>query len=359
MSIVEDRKKLGEDGDELEISFNHIVAFFKGSLFTVLRWSFGFAIIGAVYAFLQPNQYVAEVKVMPELQNKSGNNLGGISSLAGLAGISVDGLSSGADAIRPDLYPTILKSVPFGLYMLQKPVKASSQAKPVSLEAYISAMNSKTLFSFLSGNKVGNETIATENELVPGMLVLNHQQEAIVGDVLERVSGDIDKKSGILTVSAKMLSPEVAAQTAKYALDYLTAYVTNYRTSKSRQQVRFLQQQFAQSQKRYQAAEYALSSYRDSNRSLYLNTAKLDEQRLQADFLLTQGLYNDLAKQLEQAKIKVQEESPVFQTLEPARVPLTKSGPKRTLIVFGSLVFGAVVGLMFYFVRHFLIPQKE
>lgn len=358
MSIIEDRKKLGDD-DELEISFGHIVVFFKESLSTVIRWSIGFAIVGAVYAFLQPNQFIAEVKVMPELQNKSGNNLGGISSLAGLAGISVDGLSSGADAIRPDLYPTILESVPFGLYMLQKPIKTGLEAKPVLIETYMSDIRNNTVFSFLSGNKTDNETTTKKNELVPGVLVLSRQQEAIIGDILERVSGDIDKKSGILTVSAKMQSPEVAAQTANYALDYLTTYVTNYRTSKSRQQVNFLQHQFDQSKKRYQAAEYALSSYRDGNRSLYLNSAKLDEQRLQADFLLTQGLYNDLAKQLEQAKIKVQEEAPVFQTLEPARVPLTKSGPKRTLIIAGSLVLGAVFGLMYHFVRHFLIPQKE
>ena len=37
----------------------------------------------------------------------------------------------------------------------------------------------------------------------------------------------------------------------------------------------------------------------------------------------------NLSKQLEQAKIKVAEEAPVFKTLEPARIPLKKSGPKR------------------------------
>lgn len=355
MSAIEGQQKITEDRDELEISFKYTVTFLKNSLPTVFRWSIGLAIIGALYAFLQPNQYVAEVKVMPELQNKSNGNLSGISSLAGLAGINVDGLSATSDAIRPDLYPTILESVPFGLYMSRKPVNDGLQTKTTVLEKYLADINSSGILTFFPIDRAGDKNIKIKNSLVPKTLVLNRQQEATVGDILERVSSEIDKKSGILTISAKMPSPEVAAQTAEYALDYLTAYVTNYRTSKSRKQVYFLQRQFSQSEKRYQAAEYALSNYRDSNRSLYLNTAKLDEQRLQADFLLAQTLYNDLAKQLEQAKIKVQEEAPVFQTLEPARVPLTKSGPKRTLIIVGSFLLGAVIGLMVYFVRRFII----
>ena len=104
--------------------------------------------------------------------------------------------------------------------------------------------------------------------------------------------------------------------------------------------------------------EYALSEYRDKNRYLNLNTAKIEEQRIQADFLLTQNLFNELSKQLEQAKIKVAEESPVFKTLEPARVPLQKSGPKRTAIMAGFLVLGVIIGLVVFFIRKFVFSKS-
>jgi uncharacterized protein involved in exopolysaccharide biosynthesis len=176
---------------------------------------------------------------------------------------------------------------------------------------------------------------------------LTKKQEELSKKVSKRVSATIDKKSGIVTITSQMPDPVVAATTANQTLNYLTTYVTNYRTGKSRKQVQFLSQQVNNARHRYQAAEFALSSYRDRNRSLFLETAKIEEQRLQADYLLAQTVYNDLSKQLEQARIKVQEESPVFQILEPAQVPLLKSGPKRTLIILAFAAIGGILGFLY------------
>ncbi|MBC7571847.1 MAG: lipopolysaccharide biosynthesis protein, partial [Spirosoma sp.] len=145
--------------------------------------------------------------------------------------------------------------------------------------------------------------------------------------------------------------PVVAATVARLSLEYLTDYITNYRTEKARQQVTFLAGQVSESNSKYQASEYALSNYRDKNRNLFLNTAKIEEQRLQADYLLNQSVYNELSKQFAQAKIKVQEETPVFKVLEPATVPLRKSGPKRTIIVLGFAVLGGILGLVYALFR--------
>jgi uncharacterized protein involved in exopolysaccharide biosynthesis len=306
---------------------------------------------------MQSDQYTAQVKVMPEIQSKTGGLSGNLSSLAGLAGINVDGLSGGTEGIRPDLYPTVLQSIPFGLYMMRQPIKVAEVKKPFTLIEYMPWATEKSLagsinrflFGWLSSDP---ESEKNKQETITGpVLNLSSSEQGAVDNVLSRVSGDIDKKSGILTISARMPHPDVAAEVAQYALDYLTIYVTNYRTGRARKQVGFLEQQVRHAQRRYQTAEYVLSSYRDQNRSVYLNTAKLDEQRLQADFLLTQGLFNDLTKQLEQAKIKVQEEVPVFQTLEPARVPLIKSGPKRTVIVLAAAIFGAMAGFLAFFAK--------
>ena len=146
----------------------------------------------------------------------------------------------------------------------------------------------------------------------------------------------------------------VAATVARLSLEYLTNYITSYRTEKSRNQVNFLERQVANAKSRYQTAEYALSSYRDKNRSLFLNTAKIEEQRLQADFLLTQNLFSELSKQLEQAKIKLSDEAPVFKILEPAQVPLKKSAPKRSLILIGFTIAGAFLGIVWYGIRRFI-----
>lgn len=353
------------DPDEIEIRLSDVVRFLKDSRWTVLRWALGALVVGALYAYLQPNQYTAFVTVMPELQTKGGSGLGNLGSLAGLAGINLDGVSGSTEAIRPDLYPSMLQSVPFGLYLLSQPVRVGNRLFTVQDYLIWSAENSvgsrvwETLFGWLSSDDVVAVKAVNNRPQNPAQpLLLTQQQEGLIQAMGKRVVAEIDKRTGVITITAKMPDPAVAAAVARLSLDYLTNYVTNYRTGRSRQQVKFLTQQVTNARRRYQAAEYQVSAYRDRNRSLFLQTAKIEEQRLQADYLLAQTVYNDLSKQLEQARIKVQEEAPVFQVLEPARVPLRKSEPKRTMMALGSAVFGAIVGLFLFFIRWFAHRQS-
>jgi uncharacterized protein involved in exopolysaccharide biosynthesis len=357
MSVTEE--KLEEyKGDEIEIRLSDILRFLKDSRQTVIRWTLIAFVIGVLYVSFQPNQYTSYVKVMPELQTRGSSSLGNLGALAGLAGISLDAGASGLDAIRPDLYPSMLQSSPFGLYMLKQPVRVDNQTYTVESYLKLAGQNSlsnrvsSALFGWLSSDDESPTKSVKEPTRNPSQpLVLSQTQEGLVQDMIRRVQAEIDKKTGVITITVKMPDPVVAATVARLSLDYLTNYVTNYRTGKSRQQVTFLDKQVANARRRYEAAEYMLSAYRDRNRSVFLNTAKIEEQRLQADYLLAQTVYNDLSKQLEQARIKVQEEAPVFQLLEPARVPVNKSEPKRTITALGFAIFGAIIGLVIFFVR--------
>ena len=325
------RNKDIED-DEIEIRLSDIVQFLKDSRWTVIRWAVAFLILGILYAFSKPNQYTVSVTVMPEIQSKGGN-LGGLSSLAGLAGIDLGGMTS-ADAIRPDIYPDVLQSVPFALQLLRQPVYSQLLEKETTLQTFLEEQaTSSFLGGLLSGSGDEKPLPLPDPKNRSKTLQITKKQEELVKIVHGAVSAAYDKKSGVITVTAMLPDPVVAATVARLSLGYLTDYIGTYRTEKARNQVKFLNKQTADAKSRYQKAEYALSAYRDQNRYLNTNTAKIDEQRLQADFLLTQSLFNELSKQFELAKVKVAEESPVFKTLEPARIPLKKSGPKRTIIM--------------------------
>lgn len=280
---------------------------------------------------------------MPEIQAR-GSNLGNLGSLAGLAGISLDNLNA-PDAIRPDLYPNVLQSVPFVLHLLKQPVYVGETRATMPFQAFIDQLSEKGIrgwFGSRSKSPNGTEERADPRNFSRA-IQLTKEQNDYVEFVQTSVSAIYDKKTGIITITAVLPDPVVAATVARLSLEYLTNYITTYRTEKARNQVGFLARQVQEAKGRYQSAEYALSAYRDQNRATFLNTAKINEQRLQGNYLLTQQVYNELSKQLEQAKIKVQEETPVFKTLEPPTVPVRKSGPKRTLIMLGFAVAGAVV----------------
>jgi uncharacterized protein involved in exopolysaccharide biosynthesis len=72
--------------------------------------------------------------------------------------------------------------------------------------------------------------------------------------------------------------------------------------------------------------------------------------RLQNEAQLAFTLYNQTAQQMQLAKAKVQETTPVFAVLEPATVPQLPSKPSKAmiLIVFIFLAFvGATVKILF------------
>ncbi|TAE27308.1 MAG: lipopolysaccharide biosynthesis protein [Cytophagales bacterium] len=348
------------DEELIEIRVSDIANFFKRNRRAMFIGGFVGLILGALFAFSKSNEYNSQVTVMPEIQGKAGG-LGGLGSLAGLAGINIDNLSAGSDAIRPDLYPNVIQTVPFALNLLEQPVFSKEFKKTQTLDAFLSQHNAgnwANWFSglFSSGSSEKQELLDPKHTI--GALVITKHQDERVKEIQSRVTAQYDKKSGIIALSATMPDPVVAATVAKRTLDYLTNYAIAYRTEKARQQVEFLNRQVAASKRRYQEAEVTLSSYRDRNRSLFLNTAKIEEQRIQAEFMLAQDLYNNLSKQLEMAKIKVQEETPIFKTLEPVKVPLKKSGPKRTMIMAGFAVVGVVLALCINVAKQLSKPYR-
>ncbi|RZM10734.1 MAG: lipopolysaccharide biosynthesis protein, partial [Pedobacter sp.] len=260
--------KSEEDDKILEIHFNDIIAFLKRSRRSILIGALIGGILGAIYAFSKPNEYTSQVTLLPEIQAKTGSNMGGLSSLAGLAGIDVSSLAGGNDAVRPELYPTVLQSVPFALAIAKQPVFSKEYRRTESLDTYLKKKNQPSFLArFLSlfAGKPDSTTVYPRGPST-GALELTKQQEEIALYISSRVIGAFDKKSSVLTISSTMPDPIVAASTTQQALKYLTDYITSYRTEKARLEVDFLNKQVAAAKQRYQAAEVELSSYRDRNR---------------------------------------------------------------------------------------------
>ena len=56
---------------------------------------------------------------------------------------------------------------------------------------------------------------------------------------------------------------------------------------------------------------------------------KTQEEALTNEYNLTYSVYSELAKQMEQAKIAVNETTPILTIVEPVVVPIERSKPKR------------------------------
>jgi uncharacterized protein involved in exopolysaccharide biosynthesis len=334
--------------------FSEILDFLKSNLKTMLKCGMALALVAAVYAMLAQKEYQSMTKVLPEAQ--SGGSLGrlsgmaGMAGLAGLAGIDLSSLGGGTESLRPELFPNILESAPYGLYMLKQSVYISETQKVQTIESYLTEKGTHFWTPLIEKIFDNSETIKVGGDSTK-ILNISRKQELLIEDLNDRIVISIDRKTGIVTIETEMPDPVLAATVARLTVDYLKDYVIDYRTDKQTQQVEFLKGRYAEGKRRYQSAEMALANYRDANRSLFLQTAKVAEQRMQADFLFAQSVYNDLTRQLEQAKIRLQEETPVFKLLTPPQVPLKKSYPKRTIMVLAAFFVGFFGSFFYLFIK--------
>lgn len=95
---------------------------------------------------------------------------------------------------------------------------------------------------------------------------------------------------------------------------------------------------------RFEAAQYSMFHYGDQHKYMVVQASTMEKQRIEAELTISQIVYSELAKQYEQVKIKMQEQTPVFKVLEPAKIPLKRSSPRRTIMVLLYTVLGFVVG---------------
>jgi len=87
--------------------------------------------------------------------------------------------------------------------------------------------------------------------------------------------------------------------------------------------------------------------------------ARTDEEMLQSQYQVAFAVYTEMAKQLENAKIRVKEETPVFAIIEPVSIPTEKTKPKKAQILVIWLFLGAIIGVSWVFGKHYLRDIKK
>ena len=325
-------------------------------------------LIGLFIALLSPKEYTVQTTMVPQTGQAAGSKLGGLSSLAAMAGFNLD-MSSGTEALSPLVYPKILKSVSFQLELMNTPFEIAELERPVSLFEYYTEHKKAGVLGSLKKYTIGLPGVilkalkGQQEEVVAGansqLIALNLKQEQVLETMNENLSLEINDKEGILTLSARFHDPVLAAQVARKAQVMLQHYITTYRIQKAQEQLDFIKERYSEKKQEFQEAQEKLARFRDQNKNVSSALAQTEIERLQSEYDIAFSVYSELAKQLEQAQIKVKEDAPVLTTVEPVRVPLKKSKPNRPLILIIWTFLGGIVGVGIVFGRQFLGTIKE
>ena len=122
----------------------------------------------------------------------------------------------------------------------------------------------------------------------------------------------------------------------------LQQYITMYRTKKARNDVEYAQKLYDEARQQYVKARQAYGSYADANEDLLLESYKTKRDDLENEMQLRYNIYNQIAQQLQLAKAKVQEQTPVFSIIQGATVPLKASSMPRSFLVIIYMFVGVL-----------------
>lgn len=320
-------------------------------------------IVGLIIAFSIPEEYTATVILTPDAQSP---NSGTIGSLAALAGVSLNKNTEDALA-SPNLYPSILNSTTFlkGLFNIQ--VKEDNT--DMSLYTYIREHQkipwwkyitrapfrlSASLFSSPDNPVMNTDSVVITKTSAKSSSYIPKSDMSVINELRGRFIVDYDKKTGITTVEVTMQNPEISSFLADTLTSYLQSYIIEYRTQKARMDLKYTEKLYQESKENYYKAQANLAAFIDGNMNVVSASYRTTQEKLQNEATLTYSIYNQTAQQLQMAKIKVQNTTPVFTIIQPAVQPFLPIKPNMKMIVVGFILL-AVCGSCLWILRKSLL----
>lgn len=307
-------------------------------------------VLAAIYALSLPNYYSCQVKLAPEL-GSSAKAGGSLASLASSFGVNLGSAQQGADAINPTLYPDLMNSVDFKTDLFKVKVRREDDNKVFTYYDYL-ANEQKTTW-WAAGMNVFFSLFSSKKEDESSKIDpfrLSKKQTKIVKAIDKNVVCDVDKKTFVITINVTDQDPQICAMMADTVKTRLQQFITDYRTSKARVDYDYNLKLSREAKAKYEQARNRYVAYADSHRNVTSQHAQTKESDLQSEMQLQEQIYQQVVAQLQQAEMKVQQETPAFTTLQSATVPVQKTGPKRAqmCLIFVFLAFLGTTAWILY-----------
>jgi len=285
-----------------------------------------------------PDYYKCKIQLAPE--EDTGGSAGTLAMLASSFGVNLGGGSQSSDAITVMLYPDLLNSVEFKTSLFNIQVKRPTDKASMTYYDYLKYEQKEawwlsakeSLLGLFHGKK---EEKRKSQPIDP--FELTPEQAGISGMINSRIACDIvnsvEKVKSLITVEVTDQDPYVAAIVADSVKVHLQNYITDYKTKKARYDLEFTEKLYKDAKKSYERARQLYADYMDSNHDVIVENVRQKQTDLENEMQLLYNNYNAISTQLLAAKVRVQEVTPAFTTLESATVPLFPAGPNRSRLV--------------------------
>ena len=305
------------------------------------------ALFGVVYALFQPNEYTSSTTFIPQLS--SGIKTGGssLSGLASIAGINIGSMESSSE-FPPTLYPQVVNGVPFRVELLSNEITLNNELVAVkdylekkssfnilgTIKKYTIGLPSLILSSFKNQKEYTNES---------KIYSITNDDETLFKILENNLSLSINEKEGFITISFTDTNKNVAAQITQISQNLLQEKIIEFKNKSSKEMLDFALKQYSNKKESYEKLQDERAVFVDKNINISSSLFQNKLSRLESEVNISESIVQQLASQVEQARLQVNKDTPVFTTIKPVTIPFKRSAPKRSQIV---IIF-AFMGLVF------------
>ena len=322
----------------------------------ILKTSILAALFGIVYALFQPNEFTSSTTFIPQLSSgvKSGGS--SLSGLASLAGINIGSMESSSE-FPPSLYPQVVNGIPFKLDLLSSNINLNG--KEILVKDYFSNQGSSLnilgtikkytigLPSLLLGSFNAQDVAPSKSEIYS----VSQEDQALFYAIEGVLSLSINDKEGFITISFTDNDKNIAAQITQIAQTLLQKKIIEFKNKSSKEMLDFAIKQYEEKKTSYEKLQDKRAIFVDKNINISSSLFQNKLSRIESEVSISASIVQQLASQVEQAKLQVNKDTPVFTTIQPVTIPFERSAPKRSLIVIVFGFLGIVISVGYVLIK--------
>lgn len=294
----------------------------------ILFSSILFIIIGITVALLSPIKYSSSTVFITQNQESNSSNLSGVASLVG---INLGSSYTGRD-IPSSMYPQIGESPKFKRLLLNESIDLDNK---INLKQYL----------------IDYYNLNAESDKINSDVFISELENDCFKILDEIISISVNQKDGFITISSTMPVSEFSAILTIKAKEILQEIVINSKIENANQNLIFTQQQLAEKKLIFDEIQSKLAYFSDSNINAVNSFVINEKDKLKAEFEIISAVVTELSKQVEQAKLQVKKDTPVFSTIKEAVIPNTRSSPARGRLVIIFTVIGFVFSTFYILMK--------
>jgi len=274
----------------------------KKLIFTVLLL---FLIIALGDYFLSPKEYVSKTSFIAQVSSESGAG-SGLKNIADLIGVNLGGKKEQKD-LPVFLYPKLMKSLPYNRELTKSQFQYRKADSLITIGDYYI-----TYYKPSIGSKVRKYTIGlpgliirklrskepkSNRILIDSLTYISKEEAMLFSRLSEDITFGVDDLDGSISITVKMLDPELAAQVCEKATSLLQKEIIGYRLGKAQERYNFINTQYLEKKENYSRAQVNLARYIDRNKFNNTESSLVRRRELENETNLAFAIYSELESQ--------------------------------------------------------------